>query len=117
MVGFWLSWCTPGGETLRSLTLAEHAALQTFPTDYQFPEHRATAHTLCGNAVPPKFAEMLMSNYRLPVERGELAVAVFPEAPGVLPEQSVEAHGVETKPAPEVSADHPLSPSLLLEQM
>lgn len=76
-----LSWCTLGGETIRSLTLKEHAALQTFPNDYHFSTNRQISQTLCGNAVPPKFAEILMSDYRLPAERGALAHAEFPERP------------------------------------
>lgn len=76
-----LQWTREGGHTLRSLTLREHADFQTFPRGYLFPDDRKLAQRLCGNAVPPMFAKLLMSGYRLPVERDGFQEPVFPARP------------------------------------
>ncbi len=73
-----LRWTGPSGKTIRYLTLREHATFQTFPTNYAFPEDGKDAQLLCGNSVPPLFAQHLMSNYRLPIERNDFPNAVFP---------------------------------------
>lgn len=38
----------------RRFTIAEQAALQSFPLDFEWPSARTTAQELIGNAVPPK---------------------------------------------------------------
>lgn len=76
-----LTWAKSGGETIRCLTLREHADLQTFPHNYIFPEYnRVLSQRLCGNAVPPKFAQVLMADYRLPTPLPP-SPAVFPPRP------------------------------------
>lgn len=76
-----LQWTREGGFTLCALTLREHADLQTFPRAYVFPGDRKLAQRLVGNAVPPAFAKLLMSGYRLPVERDGFPVPVWPKRP------------------------------------
>lgn len=46
----------PGG---RRLTLAESAAIQTFPENMQFYGSRSSQYTQVGNAVPPRLAEVV----------------------------------------------------------
>ncbi len=41
----------------RRITVAESAALQTFPSDARFAGPRSAQYTLVGNAVPPRLAE------------------------------------------------------------
>ena len=43
----------------RGFSLAEMAALQDFPSTYEFPDCVAESSRLIGNAVPPRFAEAL----------------------------------------------------------
>lgn len=76
-----LRWTKGGGHTIRSLTTREHADYQTFPPGYQFPDCLGTSQKLCGNSVPPLFAKVLMSNYRLPLDRHNWPHAVFPSRP------------------------------------
>jgi DNA (cytosine-5)-methyltransferase 1 len=58
----------------RTLTLREGALLQTFPSDYKFPEHRGKYQvaTMIGNALPPRLAEAHASAVAA-VLRGEAA--------------------------------------------
>ena len=46
-------------EECRGFSVAEMGSLQDFPTSYVFPDCLATSSRLIGNAVPPRFAEML----------------------------------------------------------
>lgn len=76
-----LTWVGPGGTFLRCLSFREHANVQTFPATYKFPDNCKTAQKLCGNSVPPDFAHVLMSDYRLPEHLHDLPLAVFPARP------------------------------------
>lgn len=76
-----LRWTSAAGSTLSYLTVRQHADFQTFPADYRFPDDNRLAQQLCGNAVPPMFAQHLMSNYRLPIERDGLPPPTFPARP------------------------------------
>ncbi len=63
-----VAWWNARFETVGRPSVAEYLALQTFPTDYQFPEalsHRARVKGI-GNAYPCIVARKLMSHYRLP---------------------------------------------------
>ena len=60
-----LAWTREGGEVIRSLNTRELAALQSFPNDYIWPDKKARAMPLLGNAVPPLFAMQMMLDYRL----------------------------------------------------
>ena len=44
-------------EHARPLTTAEHAAVQTFPADYEFCGPATAREQMIGNAVPPRLAE------------------------------------------------------------
>ena len=46
-------------EECRGFSVAEMAALQDFPETYVFPDCLTTSSRLIGNAVPPRFAELL----------------------------------------------------------
>ena len=46
-------------EECRGFSVAEMAALQDFPKTYVFPDCVTTSSRLIGNAVPPRFAELL----------------------------------------------------------
>ncbi|MYC81782.1 MAG: DNA cytosine methyltransferase [Acidobacteria bacterium] len=46
-------------EECRGFSVAEMAALQDFPRTYVFPDCLTTSSRLIGNAVPPRFAELL----------------------------------------------------------
>ncbi len=61
-----INWITkPGSYDHRPrLRAFEHAALQTFPPTYKWPEQRALAQAHIGNAVPPLVAEVLMRGAR-----------------------------------------------------
>jgi site-specific DNA-cytosine methylase len=79
MAGNTLRWVQPGGKTIRTLTLREHARIQTFPDSFRFPTRDAKlAQRLCGNSVPPELARQLMSNYAPP---RALPLARFPPRP------------------------------------
>jgi DNA (cytosine-5)-methyltransferase 1 len=43
----------------RRLTVAESAALQTFPRGFEFVGSRSSQYSQIGNAVPPRLAEIL----------------------------------------------------------
>jgi DNA (cytosine-5)-methyltransferase 1 len=43
----------------RTITVREAARLQTFPDGYDFGQSKTDAYKMIGNAVPPKFAEIL----------------------------------------------------------
>ena len=43
----------------RTITIREAARLQTFPDTYNFGQSQSDAYKMIGNAVPPKFAEIL----------------------------------------------------------
>jgi len=77
-----LRWTGEAGHTIRYLTTQEHATLQTFPPHYKFPyDTPRVAQKLCGNSVPPLFAKVLMSQYRLPVPLNHIPDAHFPARP------------------------------------
>ena len=46
-------------EECRGFSVSEMAAIQDFPTTYVFPDCLTTSSRLIGNAVPPRFAELL----------------------------------------------------------
>jgi DNA (cytosine-5)-methyltransferase 1 len=58
----------------RRITVAESAALQTFPQDARFAGPRSAQYTLVGNAVPPRLAEAI---------GGALFEALMPAVPQV----------------------------------
>lgn len=76
-----LAWTDSTGRTIRMLTLQEHANLQTFPSTFHFPADGSLAQRLCGNSVPPQFAKLLLSDYRLPLDRHNFPEAVLPARP------------------------------------
>jgi site-specific DNA-cytosine methylase len=45
---------------MKRFTIAEAAALQTFPASYVWPPNDRIARTLVGNAVPPRAARMML---------------------------------------------------------
>lgn len=47
--------------TRKPLSVADYAAIQTFPSYYEFPECKSLALLQIGNAVPPLVAYLLMS--------------------------------------------------------
>ena len=49
--------CSGRVEGARRITVAESAALQTFPAEARFAGPRSAQYTLVGNAVPPRLAE------------------------------------------------------------
>ena len=53
-------WCAPDFRKVRWFTVREMGTLQTFPTTYKFGTHTQTAIIGIGNAVPPRFARMVM---------------------------------------------------------
>ena len=60
LAGHRLIWCALDYRKVRHFTLLEQAAVQTFPAGYNFGRHTITATTGIGNAVPPRFARVLM---------------------------------------------------------
>ena len=57
------TWLEPDGRTGRAhITMAEFAALQTFPASYRFPRRVQSARRLIGNAVPPALAKALLAS-------------------------------------------------------
>lgn len=75
------TWADKDGRTIRCLTIKEHANLQTFPQSFHFPSQQRLAQRLCGNSVPPAFAKMLLSHYRLPIQRHRFPSAEPPTRP------------------------------------
>lgn len=51
----------PDSRQARSITVREAARLQTFDDDYMFTGSMGAQYKMIGNAVPPKFAEILSS--------------------------------------------------------
>ncbi|GHV49317.1 hypothetical protein FACS189499_10330 [Clostridia bacterium] len=49
----------PDSKQARTITVREAARLQTFPDDYEFISGTAMDFKMIGNAVPPKFSEIL----------------------------------------------------------
>jgi DNA (cytosine-5)-methyltransferase 1 len=62
--------CHP--KALRPLSVAEYAAIQTFPGDYQFAGSTDDKYRQIGNAVPPLFAEAI-GRHILNFDRGQLS--------------------------------------------
>lgn len=48
----------------RRVTVAEVAALQTFPAGFDFAGAESRRYLQAGNAVPPLFAEVILSTFR-----------------------------------------------------
>ena len=59
-----LRWVDATGKTIVTLSLKEHAALQSFPPDYRFSRLSKHALTEIGNAIPPRMAFELMTDWR-----------------------------------------------------
>ena len=59
-----LFWSDSEGSTLRCLTQAETALLQTFPPGYTFPPGSRPGLGAVGNAVPPRMARAIMECVR-----------------------------------------------------
>ena len=57
-------WVDATGKTIVTLSLKEHAALQSFPPEYQFSRLSKHALTEIGNAIPPRMAFELMTDWR-----------------------------------------------------
>ena len=83
-----LAWTRAHGEVIRALSTEELAALQTFPKDYKWPATKSHAQPLIGNAIPPHFAETMMTDYPLP------------EAPAPAPAAAAPAAAPAPAPAP-----------------
>ena len=54
-----LMFIHPEESQARSITVREAALLQSFPEDFEFYGSQGSAYKMIGNAVPPKFAEMI----------------------------------------------------------
>lgn len=59
-------WVDVHGNTIKCLSVPEHAALQTFRSQYHVPCPYGEALRLVGNAIPPLFVQHLMTGYRVP---------------------------------------------------
>ena len=57
-------WVDATGKTIVTLSIKEHAALQSFPPEYQFSRLSKHALTEIGNAIPPRMAFELMTEWR-----------------------------------------------------
>jgi len=57
-------WVDVTGKTIATLTIKEHAALQSFPPEYRFSRLSQYALTEIGNAIPPRMAFELMTEWR-----------------------------------------------------
>lgn len=53
-------WAHANFKTILPLTIADVLRVQTFPADYKRPAEKRPARVGIGNAVPPRFAEVLM---------------------------------------------------------
>lgn len=60
-------WADADGNTLRQLSARENALIQTFPADYRIPLASVLSQLAVGNAVPPRFARLLMSPSKRPL--------------------------------------------------
>jgi len=54
-----LMFIHPDASQARSITVKEAALLQSFPTDFEFPESMGYNYKMIGNAVPPLMAEKI----------------------------------------------------------
>ena len=59
-----LRWVDATGKTIVTLSIEQHAALQSFPAEYHFSRLSKHALTEIGNAIPPRMAFELMSEWR-----------------------------------------------------
>ena len=55
-----LTWCNPGGATVRCLTVAESACLMGFPSAWQLPLGSRNGLRAVGNAVPVPLSAAIM---------------------------------------------------------
>lgn len=67
MAGHALAWWDKEFNTIRCLNIEETMAIQSFPKDFVFPEGTKASDKLqgIGNAVPPLFAKIFMTGYRV----------------------------------------------------
>jgi len=54
-------WARADFTIIRKFTARECATIQSFPHEFNLPPDEALAHIGIGNAVPPRFAQQLMS--------------------------------------------------------
>ena len=59
-----LRWVDATGKTIVTLSIEEHTALQSFPAEYHFSRLSKHALTEIGNAIPPRMAFELMTEWR-----------------------------------------------------
>jgi site-specific DNA-cytosine methylase len=73
------------GEVWRlGLSMQDLAELQTFPSDYAFPQPKAVATRLIGNAVPPLVAQLLLKQPNTQRTANHTHVLADPQSPSFL---------------------------------